>query len=83
MQISRPNHIMLGRFPRQQGLYDPKHEHDSCGVWFVANIDGIKTHTSVKKGIEVLKNLEHRGAIGGDRFTGDGAGILLGISKCM
>jgi len=70
---------MLGRFPRQQGLYDPKHEHDSCGVGFVANIDGTKTHAIVEKGIEVLKNLEHRGAIGGDRFTGDGAGILFQI----
>ncbi|VBB43168.1 Ferredoxin-dependent glutamate synthase 1 [uncultured Desulfatiglans sp.] len=64
-------------FPAPQGLYDPACEHDSCGVGFVVNIDGRPDHGIVEKGIRVLKNLEHRGAIGGDLTTGDGAGILF------
>lgn len=65
--------------PPAQGLYDPANEHDACGVGFVANINGTKTHDIIAKGIEVLKNLMHRGAIGGDLATGDGAGILFQI----
>jgi glutamate synthase domain-containing protein 2/glutamate synthase domain-containing protein 1/glutamate synthase domain-containing protein 3 len=65
--------------PRPQGLYHPAHEHDSCGVGFTANIDGTRTHEVVLNGIEILKNLMHRGAIGGDMSTGDGAGILFQI----
>ncbi|MBW1642036.1 MAG: hypothetical protein JRJ76_04280, partial [Deltaproteobacteria bacterium] len=65
--------------PKAQGLYDPANEHDSCGVGFVANIDGIKNHDIILKGIKVLENLMHRGAIGGDLATGDGAGILFQI----
>lgn len=65
--------------PRPQGLYDPVHEHDSCGVGFTANIDGTPTHKVVRNGIEILINLMHRGAIGGDQSTGDGAGILIQI----
>ena len=60
----------------KKGLYDPFYEHDACGVGFVANIDGTQTHQIVEDGITVLKNLEHRGAIGGDLKTGDGAGML-------
>ena len=65
--------------PDQRGLYDFKNEHDACGVGFVANIDGKKSHKIVEHGIEVLKRLLHRGAAGGDPDTGDGAGILLQI----
>jgi glutamate synthase domain-containing protein 1 len=61
----------------RQGLYDPAHEHDACGVGFVANIAGEKSHGMIHKGIEVLVNLEHRGACGCDPETGDGAGILI------
>jgi glutamate synthase domain-containing protein 2/glutamate synthase domain-containing protein 1/glutamate synthase domain-containing protein 3 len=69
--------MRLVRFPRPQGLYDPRFEHDGCGVGFVANIDGTKSHTIIERGIKVLENLLHRGAIGGDLMTGDGAGILI------
>ena len=66
-------------FPAKQGLYDPRNEHDSCGVGFIANINGTKDHRIIENGIEVLKNLLHRGAIGGDLLTGDGAGLLFQI----
>jgi glutamate synthase domain-containing protein 2/glutamate synthase domain-containing protein 1/glutamate synthase domain-containing protein 3 len=59
-----------------KNLYDPFFEHDSCGVGFVANINGLQTHKIVSDGITILKNLVHRGAIGGDRKTGDGAGMV-------
>ena len=65
--------------PQKQGLYDPAFEHDSCGIGFVVRIDGIPRHAIVKNGIQILVNLEHRGAVGGDKSTGDGAGILLQI----
>ncbi len=61
------------------GLYNSEFEHDSCGVGFVANIQGIKTHEIVRNGIEVLENLKHRGAVGADPLTGDGAGIMTQI----
>src|SRR3989338_694770 len=59
------------------GLYDPRFEHDSCGVGFVCNINGKKSNDIVRQGMEVLKRLSHRGATGADPKTGDGAGILL------
>ncbi|MCH7959813.1 MAG: glutamate synthase subunit alpha, partial [Candidatus Hydrogenedentes bacterium] len=59
------------------GLYDPAYEHDACGFGFVANIDGRKTHELVRRGIQVLENLVHRGACGCDPDTGDGAGLLF------
>jgi glutamate synthase (NADPH/NADH) large chain len=65
--------------PPAQGLYDPRHEHDACGVGFVANMDGRKSHDIVLKGIQILVNLTHRGACGCDPETGDGAGILIQI----
>ena len=64
---------------KKQGLYDPFYEHDACGVGFVANINGEKNHAIVDEGVTILCNLEHRGAIGGDQKTGDGAGMLLQI----
>ncbi|WP_423905691.1 glutamate synthase large subunit [Candidatus Spongiihabitans sp.] len=66
--------------PTKQGLYHPKNEHDSCGVGFVANIDGRKSHQIIENGLEILKNLTHRGAVGADPNAGDGAGVLLQIS---
>ncbi len=66
-------------YPLPQGLYHPAYEHDSCGVGFVANIHGQQEHGIIEKGIRILENLLHRGAIGGDLTTGDGAGILFQI----
>ena len=63
--------------PRRDGLYDPAFERDSCGVGFVARLDGRKSHTTVQSGLQLLRNLQHRGACGCDQDTGDGAGILL------
>jgi glutamate synthase (NADPH/NADH) large chain len=65
--------------PPAQGLYRPEHEHDACGIGFVANIEGRKSHDIVLKGIQILINLTHRGACGCDPQTGDGAGILIQI----
>ena len=63
--------------PLVQGLYDPKNEHDACGVGFVVDIKGRRSHAIVLKALEVLINLEHRGACGCEANTGDGAGILI------
>ena len=60
-----------------QGLYDPQHEHDACGVGFVVDIKGRKSHAIVRQALQVLKNLQHRGACGCEVNTGDGAGILV------
>src|SRR3954447_26333793 len=63
--------------PRREGLYDPSFESDACGVGFVAHLDGRKSLNTVQSGLELLRNLQHRGACGCDQDTGDGAGILL------
>ncbi|MYA87745.1 MAG: hypothetical protein F4X97_04720, partial [Boseongicola sp. SB0662_bin_57] len=63
--------------PRQQGLYDPRNEHDACGIGFVANIGNRKSHGIVDQGLQILGNLTHRGAVGADPLAGDGAGILI------
>src|SRR5436305_15043452 len=63
--------------PPRQGLYDPNYEHDACGVGFVVDVKGRKSHDIVRKGIQILVNLEHRGACGCEKNTGDGAGILM------
>jgi len=65
--------------PAAQGLYNPAHEHDACGIGFVASINGEKNHDIIAKGIQVLLNLAHRGACGCDPETGDGAGVLIQI----
>ncbi|MGH8011816.1 MAG: glutamate synthase large subunit [Candidatus Binataceae bacterium] len=65
--------------PSPQGLYDPAHEHDACGVGFVVNVKGEASHDIVLKGLQVLDNLTHRGACGCDPRTGDGAGVLMRI----
>ncbi|MFZ5864079.1 MAG: glutamate synthase large subunit [Nitrospirota bacterium] len=70
---------MFGGLPAPDGLYHPSQERDACGIGFVADIKGRKSHDIVRKAIEVLNNLEHRGAQGCDPCTGDGAGILLQI----
>jgi glutamate synthase domain-containing protein 2/glutamate synthase domain-containing protein 1/glutamate synthase domain-containing protein 3 len=67
------------RTPQPQGLYHPRSEHDACGMGLVANIRGEKSHEIIRKGLEVLINLTHRGAAGCDPETGDGAGILIQI----
>ena len=65
--------------PERQGLYDPRFEHDACGVGMVCNLKGVKSHDVVHKGLQILVNLSHRGACGCDEKTGDGAGILMQI----
>ena len=67
------------RVPDPQGLYHPQYEHDACGMGLVASIRGEKSHDIIRKGLEVLINLTHRGAAGCDPETGDGAGILIQI----
>ncbi|RJE48868.1 MULTISPECIES: glutamate synthase large subunit [unclassified Dehalobacter] len=67
------------QLPRKQGLYDPAFEHDACGMGFVVNIKGEKSHDIVEEALTVLENLNHRGASGADENTGDGAGILVQI----
>src|SRR3954468_3428563 len=66
-------------FPPPQGLYDPRHEHDACGVAFVATLTGVASHEIVRQGIQALLNLDHRGAAGAEPNSGDGAGILLQV----
>ena len=73
-----PNDTQAG-LPPPQGLYNPAHEHDACGIGFVAQIDGTPSHDIIRKGLEILVNLQHRGACGCDSETGDGAGILIQI----
>ncbi len=63
--------------PTRQGLYDPRNEHDACGVGFIVHIKGHKSHAIVSQGLELLRNLTHRGAVGADPYAGDGAGILI------
>ena len=63
--------------PKAQGLYDPRWEHDACGIGAIVNISGQRSHTIVEQGKQVLMNLQHRGAAGADGVTGDGAGILI------
>ena len=68
-----------GRAPAADALYDPRHEHDACGVGFVADIKGRRSHAIVERGLQLLINLLHRGACGCEANTGDGAGILIQI----
>ncbi len=63
-------------FPASQGLYNPDREKDACGVGMITQINGEKSHNIIERGIDILKNLEHRGAASSDPKTGDGAGIL-------
>src|SRR5215469_2919081 len=65
------------RMPVAQGLYDPRNEHDACGVGFIAHIKNRKSHRIVADGIRILLNLAHRGAVAADPLAGDGAGLLV------
>ncbi|MDZ5697535.1 glutamate synthase large subunit [Chelativorans sp. M5D2P16] len=65
--------------PAARGLYDPRNEHDSCGVGFVAHMKGVKSHSIISDGLAMLENLTHRGAVGADPLVGDGAGMLVQI----
>jgi len=65
--------------PRKQGLYDPAFEHDACGVGFIADLNGKKSHKILQDALQILLNLTHRGAVGADPLTGDGAGIIMQI----
>jgi glutamate synthase (NADPH/NADH) large chain len=69
--------------PVRQGLYDPRNEHDACGVGFVANIKGRKSHDIIRRGLQILVNLDHRGAVGADPLVGDGAGCLIQIPDAL
>ncbi len=69
----------LHAFPAPQGLYDPAHEHDACGVAFVATLTGAASHRIVEQALTALRNLDHRGAAGAEVNSGDGAGILLQV----
>ena len=82
--LSRPTSVRLPRradpfTPRAQGLYDPAKEHDSCGVAFVADMKNRKSHDILEKGLQILVNLDHRGAVGADPMLGDGCGVLTQI----
>ncbi|MEE8596388.1 MAG: glutamate synthase subunit alpha, partial [bacterium] len=79
LEIKNFKNVNLSGQPERSGLYDPIYEHGACGVGFVANIDGVPNHTIVSNAIQVSINLEHRGAIGSDKLTGDGGGLLLQI----
>ena len=70
---------ILHQPPEAQGLYDPGNEHDACGVGFVAHIKGKKSHKIIEQGLQILCNLDHRGAVGADPLMGDGAGILTQV----
>ncbi|MBW7947676.1 MAG: glutamate synthase subunit alpha, partial [Sphingomonadaceae bacterium] len=70
---------VMSYYPEQQGLYDPAFEKDACGVGMVCSLKGVKSHDIVAKALQVLSNLEHRGATGYDPETGDGAGILFQV----
>ncbi len=72
----RVPHMRKG-LPEKQGLYDPRNEHDACGIGFVVDIRNRKSHRIIEQGLQVLKNLTHRGAVGADPLAGDGAGILI------
>ncbi len=79
-QVAAPtNAVAVKRVPEAQGLYHPRNEHDACGVGFIAQMKGVKSHQIVKDGLFMLENLTHRGAVGADPLMGDGAGVLVQI----
>ena len=73
---------MIG-LPAKQGLYDPRHERDSCGMGFVARVDGTPSNEIITMGLQVLANLDHRGGVGADPLMGDGAGCLIQIPDTL
>src|SRR5476649_1957093 len=78
-QKSDSNEQVRTTAPLKQGLYDPQFEHDACGLGFVVNIKGAKSHQLVSEALQILVNLDHRGAVGSEANTGDGAGILIQV----
>src|SRR5512147_3039276 len=74
---STPQPATTSAPPLKQGLYDPQFEHDSCGVGFLVNMKGRKSHNVIQQAMQILMNLDHRGACGCEANTGDGAGILI------
>ena len=72
-------HMLPEGLPEARGLYDPRNEHDACGVGLIANINNIKSHRIIADGLSILKNLEHRGAVGADPKAGDGAGVMIQV----
>jgi glutamate synthase (NADPH/NADH) large chain/glutamate synthase (ferredoxin) len=70
-------------FLQHNGLYSAAHEHDACGVGFVAHIKGEKSHAIVQQALKILENLDHRGAVGADKLMGDGAGILIQLPDAL
>src|SRR5581483_2719894 len=79
MSTRVPDHSSPRQPSSAAGLYDPRHEHDACGVGFVVDIKGRRSASIVRKALQVLKNLEHRGACGCEANTGDGAGVLVQV----
>src|SRR3954470_21828842 len=75
----KPPHSRFGTVPGPQGLYDPAHEKDACGLAMVATLRGTAGHDIIDAALEALRHLEHRGAVGSDAGTGDGAGIITQI----
>ncbi|HLT67914.1 MAG TPA: hypothetical protein VKZ73_08590, partial [Microbacterium sp.] len=73
----QPPYGASGAYPPQQGMYNPRFEKDACGLAMVATLRGEAGHDIVALALEALRNLEHRGAVGSDAGTGDGAGILV------
>jgi glutamate synthase domain-containing protein 2/glutamate synthase domain-containing protein 1/glutamate synthase domain-containing protein 3 len=74
---NKASRTAMAKRPSRQGLYDPQYEHDACGVGFIVNIKGHKSHLILEQALQVLKNLDHRGACGCEVNTGDGAGVLM------
>ena len=81
--MSQPVWPQAHRLPQKKGLYDPSNEHDNCGLGFIADIKNRKSHEIVQQGIQILENLDHRGAVGADPLAGDGAGILIQIPDTL
>src|SRR5688572_7416902 len=79
MTFVRSPHVTFSAAPYAQGLYDPANEHDACGVAFVVDARGRRSHAIVEAGLTALRNLEHRGAAGCEVNSGDGAGILMQV----
>ena len=77
--MTHATNLLPEGLPEARGLYDPRHEHDACGIGLIANIHNLKSHKIISDGLSILHNLEHRGAVGADPKAGDGAGILLQI----
>src|SRR5699024_12767591 len=70
---------VMFEYGKQLGLYDSREEHDACGIGFYANMNNGRSHDIVEKSLEMLRRLDHRGGIGADGMTGDGAGIMTEI----